>query len=118
MHDLWAFDADFARLAQRHRLARFVQQFHVRVRQGQACGAAEILNAGGIERHDRAGLRETIAFADEGASDGFPAVRGGPQHGCATAAGQAQIGEVHLANAGVHAQAGVQGVHAHEDAEP
>ena len=66
----------------------------------------------GIEREDRRGLRQAVAFEDVPAGQRLPLRRGGRQHRGAATDRDAQPAEIHLADLGMHQQSAVERVHA------
>ena len=82
---------------------------------GRPTVAEKPLSRRRIEREDRRGFREAVAFEDVPAGQRLPLRRSGRQHRGAAADRHAQPGEIHLADLRMHQQPAVERIHAGED---
>lgn len=95
-----------------------LEQHDVGRRQRQTHCCREITAAHDVQAQDGRGLGEAVAFEDFLAGDGLPLRRGSRQHRGATANGQAQAREIHLADARMAHQRAVQGIDPRQQRRP
>nr|GEU28155.1 hypothetical protein [Tanacetum cinerariifolium] len=117
-HHLRAADGDLAGLAQRHRVAVVVEDFHFGRRNRQADGTRKFLDVHAVGRGHGRGFGQTVTFDDRRAGHLEPLVRHGLLHGHAAAVAHRIAGEVELGKIGIVEQRVVQGIDRRQHRHP